>query len=164
MGVSIVLLVLGLLAFAGIVLTIVYLTQPRRGVRRTVERLATLTQDMVLTNSKGFPGAVDRPSLPPALVIGQAVVTANPVVRRLTYLRRLFGGELGFLRHLSQWAYYLALERMVEEARRRGYNAITNIRIEMSDLGQAFGRPGTIMSEVYVYGTAYQVVPQQGGN
>lgn len=157
----VVLLILGFLFLLFVVLPVVYLTQPRRGVRRTLERLAASTRDMVLTNSKHFHGATPS-SKAPALVIGQAVVTANPLVVQLTFLRRLFGGELGMLRHVSQWAYYLAMERMVEEARRQGYNAIANIRVEMSDLGHAFGKQRTLMSEVYVYGTAYQLAPNPG--
>ncbi len=152
-GLLVVLLVVGLL--------VVFVIQPGMGARRARERLAQETANVVITNCKELVGAVPG-SKPPVLVTGQAVIAGNPLVRQLGTLRRIFGGEVGLFTSLSVWASHLAVLRMVQEAKRLGYNAVGNVRIETSDLGEAFGKGKTVLVEVVAYGTAYDVQEQPG--
>jgi uncharacterized protein YbjQ (UPF0145 family) len=68
----------------------------------------------------------------------------------LAGLRALFGGELATYTDLMMEAREEATERMIEEAKELGANAIVNIRVETSNLAAN-------ASEIYAYGTAVVV-------
>ena len=70
-------------------------------------------------------------------------------------LRALFGGELSTYTDLMMEAREEATERMIEEARELGANAVVNIRVQTSNLAAN-------ASEIYTYGTAVVVRPEPG--
>lgn len=143
-----------LIAALGCLLVALFATQPRRGARRSRQQLALETEGVLLSTSKLCPGRIEG-SKPPVLVMGQAVIAGNNLVVLLGRLKKIIGGEMGLYTHLSSWASQLALLRMVQQAKKLGYNAVSNVRIETSDLGEAFGKGKTVLVEVIAFGTAY---------
>ena len=77
--------------------------------------------------------AVGEP--PPALIVGEAVIATDYMKSFLARLRKIFGGELRSYQPLLTRARREALQRIVDQARRQGYNAICNLRFETADVG-----------------------------
>ena len=88
----------------------------------------------------------------PGLVAGVAVISTDYFKTVAAGLRNLFGGRVRSLETLVERARRQAVVRMVEEARARGANAVWNIRIETTTIGNSKGKPGAV--EVIAYGTA----------
>lgn len=65
-------------------------------------------------------------------------------------LKNLVGGELKGYTELLQEARQQALERMLEEARAAGANAVVNVRFQTSSVAQG-------AAELFAYGTAVTV-------
>ena len=65
-------------------------------------------------------------------------------------LKNLVGGELKGYTQLLQESRQQAMDRMVEEARLMGANAIVNVRFSTSSVAQG-------AAELYAYGTAVRV-------
>jgi uncharacterized protein YbjQ (UPF0145 family) len=65
-------------------------------------------------------------------------------------LKNLVGGELKGYTQLLQESRQQAMDRMIEEARLMGANAIVNIRFSTSSVAQG-------AAELYAYGTAVRV-------
>jgi uncharacterized protein YbjQ (UPF0145 family) len=65
-------------------------------------------------------------------------------------LKNLVGGELKGYTQLLQESRQQAVDRMVEEARLMGANAIVNVRFSTSSVAQG-------AAELYAYGTAVRV-------
>lgn len=70
-------------------------------------------------------------------------------------LRSLFGGEIKAYTTLLEHSRQQAIDRMIENARSRGANAILSMRFDASQIA------GT-MSEIVAYGTAAIVEPEPG--
>jgi uncharacterized protein YbjQ (UPF0145 family) len=68
-------------------------------------------------------------------------------------LRSIGGGEIKEYTEMLEEARGHAIQRLVENARAKGANAITMMRFDSSDLGQT-------MSEIVAYGTAVVIEPQ----
>ncbi len=68
-------------------------------------------------------------------------------------LRSLGGGEIKEYTELLEQARRHAVDRLVENARAMGANAITMMRFDSSEIGQT-------MSEIVAYGTAVVVEPE----
>jgi uncharacterized protein YbjQ (UPF0145 family) len=66
-------------------------------------------------------------------------------------LKNLFGGELTGYTELLNESRDEATQRMVAQAKRKGANAIINVRFSTSSVAQG-------AAEIYVYGTAVKVV------
>ena len=132
----------------------------RRGVTRTERRAGpsgspraapplTRVVAMLITTSNDFPGyeviAVYGE------VFGLTVRSRNIGAGCVAGLRSLAGGEIpGFTKLLTQ-SRNEAMARMVEEAKRRGANAILAMRFDSGAIGQ--------WSEICAYGTAIWVQP-----
>ena len=112
--------------------------------------------DMLVTDLKTFPGGAD-PSRGGELVQGQAVIATDYLKTFLASLRNIFGGEVKSYESLLQRARREAILRMMAQARGRGYNAVCNIRLTMSDIGGMAGAKGAAMVEVLAWGTAYKM-------
>jgi uncharacterized protein YbjQ (UPF0145 family) len=112
--------------------------------------------DMLVTDLKTFPGDVDA-SRGGELVQGQAVIATDYLKSFLAGLRNIFGGEVKSYETLLQRARREAILRMMAQARGRGYNAVCNIRLTMSDIGGMAGAKGAAMVEVLAWGTAYKM-------
>ncbi len=67
-------------------------------------------------------------------------------------LKNIVGGELKGYTELLQESRREAIQRMTEQARRLGANAIVNVRFSTSSVAQG-------AAELYAYGTAVRVEP-----
>jgi len=121
---------------------------------RSLERRERELSYMVVTDIKTFP-ALGDPQKYATLVTGEAVIATDYLKSFLAGLRKLVGGELGSYQSLMTRARREAVLRMLEAARRHGYNAVCNLRLNSADIGGMAGRKGVAMVEVFATGTAY---------
>jgi uncharacterized protein YbjQ (UPF0145 family) len=104
--------------------------------------------NIILTNVESVPGKKVVKHL--GLVQG-STVRAKHLGRDIAAgLKNMVGGELKGYTELLQEARQEATQRMVQEAARRGANAVINVRFATSSLTQG-------AAELFVYGTAVQV-------
>jgi len=95
----------------------------------------------------------------PALVSGEAVIASDAFKSWASGLRNLFGGEAKNFGLLYQRARREATLRMLEEARRLGYDAVCNVRYDSADIGGNALRPAnqaSPMATCMASGTAYK--------
>ena len=89
------------------------------------------------------------------LVTGSIVVSLDYFKRVIAGLRSLIGGRVKTYEPLLERARREALLRMIEDARRQGYDAIFNVRLETSRLANSRGDgKGTAGVEMLAFGTA----------
>lgn len=105
---------------------------------------------MLVTTTENAPGyQVQR-------VLGQVfgvVVRSRSLVGNISAgLRSLAGGEITEYTRLIEDTRRHAIDRMVENARVMGANAVVMMRFDSSEMGQT-------MSEVVAYGTAVVLAP-----
>lgn len=100
---------------------------------------------MLLTNIESIPGKKIMEHY--GLVSGSTVRAKHLGRDFLAGLKNIVGGELKAYTELLQEARDQATERMMEQARQLGANAIINVRFATSSVAQG-------ASELYVYGTA----------
>jgi uncharacterized protein YbjQ (UPF0145 family) len=99
-------------------------------------------------------GAVARAEM----VAGNVVVSLDYFKRFLAGLRGLIGGRIKAYEPLLDRARREALLRMREDALRRGYDMVINVRIETSRLANAGSDgKGTAGVEVLAFGTAIKL-------
>lgn len=105
---------------------------------------------MIITNIESVPGqhVVEHFGL-----VSGSTIRAKHVGRDImASLKNLVGGELKGYTQLLQESRKQAMERMVEQARQLGANAILNVRFSTSSVAQG-------AAELYAYGTAVRVEP-----
>ena len=103
---------------------------------------------MILSNTEEIPG---RTILEFYGVVTGSTVRAKHIGRDLmASLKNLVGGELKGYTELLQEARQEALERMSEQARSIGANAVVNVRFSTSSVAQG-------AAELFAYGTAVKV-------
>ena len=103
---------------------------------------------MIITNIETVPGkaAVEHFGL-----VSGSTIRAKHIGRDfMASLKNLVGGELKGYTQLLQESRQEAMDRMIEEARLMGANAIVNIRFSTSSVAQG-------AAELYAYGTAVRV-------
>jgi uncharacterized protein YbjQ (UPF0145 family) len=103
---------------------------------------------MIITNIETVPGKniVEHFGL-----VSGSTIRAKHVGRDImASLKNLVGGELKGYTELLQESRQQALDRMVEQARQLGANAIINVRFSTSSVAQG-------AAELYAYGTAVRV-------
>ena len=89
------------------------------------------------------------------MVAGNIVVSLDYFKRVIAGLRSLVGGRIKTYEPLLERARREALLRMTESARRQGYDAIFNVRLETSRLANSRGDGnGTAGVEMLAFGTA----------
>ena len=89
------------------------------------------------------------------MVAGNIVVSLDYFKRVIAGLRSLVGGRIKTYEPLLERARREALLRMTESARRPGYDAIFNVRLETSRLANSRGDGnGTAGVEMLAFGTA----------
>jgi uncharacterized protein YbjQ (UPF0145 family) len=109
----------------------------------------------LITQIKSFPGAMAGPS-PPTILCGEAVISSDYLKTWLGGIRKIFGGEMKSYQSLLIRARREALLRVVEEARRLGYNAICNVRYASTDISGASKRKNkAVMVTILASATAY---------
>jgi uncharacterized protein YbjQ (UPF0145 family) len=109
----------------------------------------------------GFP-VVSFDTLPPDwnagssdLVTGSVVISLDYYKRIIAGLRGIIGGRIKTYEPLLDRARREALLRMTEEAKRRGFHAVINVRLDTSRLANAAGNGrGTAGVEMLATGTA----------
>ena len=110
---------------------------------------------------KGYPVTTFE-ALPPAwfvkessLVSGSVVVSLDYFKRVIAGLRALIGGRVKTYEPLLERARREAVLRMLESARKDGYDGVVNVRLKTSRLANARGDgKGTAGVEMLAFGTA----------
>ncbi len=93
-----------------------------------------------------------------ALVTGSIVVSLDYFKRVIAGLRAIIGGRVKTYEPLLERARREALVRMAEDARRLGYDAVINVRLETSRLANAAGNgQGIAGVEMLAFGTAIKL-------
>ena len=103
---------------------------------------------MIITNIETVPGKVVAEHF--GLVSGSTIRAKHIGRDLMASLKNLVGGELKGYTQLLQESRQQAVDRMVEEARLMGANAIVNVRFSTSSVAQG-------AAELYAYGTAVRV-------
>jgi len=98
------------------------------------------------------------------LIYGSVVISVDYFKRFLSALRSIIGGEIKSYTPLLDRARREAILRMKEEAIRRGYHAVINVRLETSRLanGRRDGK-GTAGVEMLAFGTGLKRAHTEGG-
>ena len=103
---------------------------------------------MILTNIESVPG---KNIVEHYGVVSGSTVRAKHLGRDfMASLKNIVGGELKGYTELLQDSRNQAVERMTEQAKQLGANAVVNIRFATSSVAQG-------ASELYVYGTAVRI-------
>jgi uncharacterized protein YbjQ (UPF0145 family) len=100
---------------------------------------------MILTNTETLPGKEIKECL--GVVSGSTVRAKHFGRDFLAGLKNIVGGELGSYTELLGESRIEATERMIEQAKQLGADAVVNIRFSTSSIAAG-------ASEIYVYGTA----------
>lgn len=103
---------------------------------------------MLLTNLELVPGKKIVQHF--GLVQGNTIRAKHVGKDFLAGLKNIFGGELGAYTELLAESRQEATDRMVEQAKSMGANAIVNIRYSTSSVAQG-------AAELYAYGTAVKI-------
>lgn len=103
---------------------------------------------MIITNIETVPGMTIVEHF--GLVAGSTVRAKHVGRDIMASLKNIVGGELKGYTELLEDARRQARERMIEQARELGANAIVNVRFNTSSVAQG-------ASELYIYGTAVRV-------
>ena len=103
---------------------------------------------MIITNTEEIPG---RRILEHYGLVSGSTVRAKHIGRdMMASLKNIVGGELKGYTELLQDSRKQATDRMIEQAKELGANAIVNVRFSTSSVSQG-------ASEIYAYGTAVTV-------
>lgn len=103
---------------------------------------------MILTNIENVPGYI---VLEHFGIVSGSTIRAKHVGRDFAAsIKNLFGGELKGYTELLEESRKEALDRLIEQAKSVGANAVVNIRFSTSSIAQG-------AAEIYVYGTALNI-------
>jgi uncharacterized protein YbjQ (UPF0145 family) len=103
---------------------------------------------MILTNIETAPG---KSIVAHYGLVAGSTIRAKHIGRDLmASLKNLVGGELKGYTQLMQESRQQAVDRMIEQAKQLGANAIVNVRFSTSSVAQG-------AAELYAYGTAVKV-------
>ena len=103
---------------------------------------------MIITNIENVPGKVIVEHF--GIVQGSTVRAKNVGRDIMASLKNLVGGELKGYTELLNEARQESLERMEEQAKSMGANAVVNVRFATSSVAQG-------ASELFAYGTAVRL-------
>ncbi|BDC18538.1 heavy metal-binding domain-containing protein [Acidianus sp. HS-5] len=103
---------------------------------------------VLVTNGEELPGY--RIIEVKGLVIGITVRSRGLGGNIIASLRSLVGGEITEYVEMAEQARLQALQRMIDNARRLGANAVINVRFDSNEIAQS-------MDEIIAYGTAVMV-------
>lgn len=100
----------------------------------------------------------DRKVVDVTLVSGSVVVSVDYFKRFIAGLRMIFGGRITSYEPLLDRGRREAVMRMKEDAFRRGFHAVTNVRLETTAIARSTGdNKGTAAVEILAYGTALKL-------
>lgn len=103
---------------------------------------------MIITTIETVPGRQIEEHF--GVVTGSTVRAKNAGRDFMAGLKNIFGGELKGYTQLLEESREQAIERMTEQARQTGANAIVNVRLSTSSVAAG-------AAEVFAYGTAVRV-------
>jgi len=103
---------------------------------------------VILSNMESVPGKTIKEFY--GVVTGSTVRTKHIGRDFMAGIKNLIGGELKGYTELLHEARTQALERMIQEARSTGANAVVNVRFSTSSVAQG-------AAELFAYGTAVKV-------
>lgn len=126
----------------------------RRHLRLLDEREAT-NGHFLISQNRAFAEPIAA-GVPPMMLVGEAVIATDYLKTFLSGLRKLFGGELRSYQTLLTRARREALQRIVDEARQRGYDAICNLRYETADVGGNTASKRVATVAILASATAYR--------
>ncbi len=113
--------------------------------------------DCFVTQIKSFPNAAPEEP-PPRMVVAEVVIASDYLKSFLAKLRNIFGGEVRSYQSLLVRARREASLRILEEARRQGYNAVCNVRFDTADVGGSTSTNRSAMVAIIASGTAYHAL------
>ena len=122
---------------------------------RDLDQREEATRDMLVTQVKSFPMHINEKQ--PKFVVSEVVISGDYLKLILSAIRKIFGGELRSFQTLLERARREALLRLKEDARREGYNAICNVRLETAAIAGkgSKGSNKLMMASIIATGTAY---------
>jgi uncharacterized protein YbjQ (UPF0145 family) len=103
---------------------------------------------MIITNIESVPGKTIVEHF--GLVSGSTIRAKHLGRDLMAGLKNLVGGELKGYTQLLHESRQQAIDRMIEQARQLGANAIINVRFSTSSVAQG-------AAELYAYGTAVRI-------
>ena len=103
---------------------------------------------MIITNIESVPGKTIVEHF--GLVSGSTIRAKHVGRDLMAGLKNLVGGELKGYTQLLNESRQQAIDRMIEQARQLGANAIINVRFSTSSVAQG-------AAELYAYGTAVRI-------
>jgi uncharacterized protein YbjQ (UPF0145 family) len=103
---------------------------------------------VILSNTESVPGKTIKEFF--GVVTGSTVRAKHIGRDFMAGLKNIIGGELKGYTELLHEARSQALERMMQEARSTGANAVVNVRFSTSSVAQG-------AAELFAYGTAVRV-------
>ena len=103
---------------------------------------------MIITNIETVPGKTIVEHF--GLVSGSTIRAKHVGRDLMAGLKNLVGGELKGYTQLLHESRQQAVERMIEQARQLGANAVVNVRFSTSSVAQG-------AAELYAYGTAVYI-------
>jgi len=109
---------------------------------------------MIIVNTESIPGLRIRQMI--GLVQGNTIRAKHLGRDIAAGLKNIVGGELKGYTELLTEARRQAVERMIAQAQQLGANGVVNVRFSTSAITQG-------AAELYVYGTAVIVEPEQAG-
>lgn len=130
---------------------------PTESIRFTIEALI-ITADsvftMIITSLEYLPAKTIESHL--GLVQGSSVRSKHAGRDLMAGLKSIFGGELIGYTELLHESREEAVERMIQQARGIGANAVLNVRFSTSSIASG-------AAEIFVYGAAVRIANEDGG-
>lgn len=100
----------------------------------------------------------DQEAVEVMMVTGSVVVSVDYFKRFLAGLRMLVGGRITSYESLLDRARREAVMRMKDEAKRQGFSAVINVRLETSRIASSGGNnKGTAAVEILAFGTGVKL-------
>jgi len=120
-----------------------------------LDRREEATRNMLVTQIKTYPAMGFEKQ--PTFLCSEVVISSDYLKTFLSSIRKFFGGELKSFRTILERARREALLRLKEDARRQGYDAICNVRLETAAIaGKGAGSKNKVMmASIIATGTAY---------
>lgn len=117
------------------------------------------SKELVVTTFETFPADWQVQDF--RLVTGNVVISLDYFKRFIALIRAFFGGRIIVYEPLMDRARREAIIRMKAEAKKRGYDAVVNVRLETSRIANSVGDEGTAGVEVLAFGTALKLTKQK---
>ncbi len=131
----------------------------KKHLRSLAAREAAIFPGFLITDLRTCPGAKGGTDGGGAtLVTGESVISSDYFKNFVAALKKIIGGELRTLETLMSRARREAVLRMVESARKQGYDAVCNVRLDAIDIGGSGvnTQKAMTMATVVASGTAYR--------